>query len=44
MVFVEGEYWQAFSEVPIQEGEKIEVKRVKGMELQVDKPQEELKK
>jgi membrane-bound serine protease (ClpP class) len=44
MVFVEGEYWQAFSEIPIQEGEKVEVKRVKGMELQVDKPQEELKK
>ncbi|UCE86925.1 MAG: nodulation protein NfeD [Deltaproteobacteria bacterium] len=34
-VFVRGEYWKAFTDEPIQEGERVEVTRVEGLELRV---------
>jgi membrane-bound serine protease (ClpP class) len=34
-VFVRGEYWNAWSEVPIQKGERVKVEAVEGLKLKV---------
>ena len=34
-VFVEGEYWQAVSDVPVAQGQRVEIIEMRGLTLKV---------